>query len=302
MSSNDDANKMAKYLSTFDYLAENPSLLHGGLKYPDKKSAEVIGAWIKESSQHVAGAEVKDDYIVCRDCAVLNGQTKWDQVCVDGYRKYNGKKAVFTIAPANEKGEKEMQVSTYGYYYMTPFGEFLKTKGLSPWYADGFAGVYSSKSYSEDDFIKDYEVFMKEHRENIEQATEFEVVWDDVEYMKDVMDFALKSGLITGYTQTPEYYEAKASYLWDEYGTELEVGKEKHTKINTDEIRVARFLCSQADKEKVLQYLNRMFGKRDTYPEGYKGKQAEGWIAPLIKATDKGVNKKFASYLEANSN
>jgi len=44
-----------------------------------------------------------------------------------------------------------------------------------------------------------------------------------------------------------------------------------------------------------------MFGKRDSYPEGYTGKQHDGWIAPLIKATDKGVNKKFAQYLDASS-
>jgi len=302
LSTDNDTEKISKYMSVFDYLSENPHLLHGGLKFPDKKSAETLDAWVIESRKELEKAEINKDYIICRDCTVLNGQTKWDQVCVDGYRKFDGKKAVFTIAPANEKGEKEMQVSTYGYYYMTPFGEYLKSKGLSPWYGEGYVGLYSSSEYSDVDFVADYEKFMSEHRESIEQSTEFEVVWDDEEYMKNVMDFALSSGMITGYTQTPEYYEAKASYLWDEYGTELEEGKEKHTKINTDKIKVARFLCAQGDKEKVLQYLNRMFGKRDSYPEGYKGKQVEGWIAPLIKATDKGVNKKFASYLEANAN
>ncbi|MDQ5957160.1 MAG: hypothetical protein QG614_135 [Patescibacteria group bacterium] len=300
LSAQNDQSKIAQYLTVFDYIARHPEHIHYDIPSPTPESKKILEQWIGESHEYLEKAEVYDDYILCRNCEVLNGTTKWDQIGVEGYRKYDGKKAVITVSSPDKEGKKEMQISTYGYYYMPPFAEYLKKKGLSPWYGDGYIGMYSQKDYDEDAFISDYKAFMILNREELQEAIEFEVVFDDKEYMEDVMDFALKSGLITGYNTAPEYYLANASYLWDEYG-EGSIA-EKQTKVNRDSIQVVRFLSKGEDKEKIMQYLNRMFGKRDSYPEGYIGKEREGWIAPLIKATDKGVNKKFVQYLETSSN
>ena len=81
-----------------------------------------------------------------------------------------------------------------------------------------------------------------------------------------------------------------------------------------------------------MQYLNNMFGKGQSdistgrpytelkdeegklvkgeekvdydklYPDGYTGKRNDGWIVPLIQVTDKGVNKKAATYLKTSTN
>ena len=300
LSAKDDKDRTAQYLTVFDYLSRHPENLHEGIPAPTGEAKKTLEQWIQESRKHVENAEVRENCIVCRDCEVLGGKTKWDQIGAEGYRKYDGKKAVVTISSPNDEGKKEMQISTYGYYFMPPFAEYLKSKkGLSPWFGDGYLGVYSQEGYDDSDLVSDFESFLSQNREQLENATEFEIVFDDREYMEDVMNFALKSGLITGYTTAPEYYNANASYLWDEYGEGST--DQKQTKVNKDAIQVVRFLAKKEDKEKITQYLNQMFGKRDSYPEGYDGKQHDGWIAPLIKATDKGVNKKFAQYLHASS-
>ncbi len=300
LSSEDDTNKVAQYITVFDYLSQHPEHLHDGIPAPTIETQETLEQWVKESKKQLEKAEVHENYILCKDCEVLNGTTKWDQIGAEGYRKYDGKKAVITVSSVNTDGNKEMQISTYGYYYMPPFADFLKTKGLSPWFGDGYVGLYSKEGYDENNFIHDYEEYLSSHREELENAVEFEVVFDDNEYIQDVMDFALESGLVTGYSTAPEYYNANASYLWDEYGEGTT--NEKQTKVNTDDIKVVRFFVQSNDKEKIMQYLNKMFGKHDSYPEGYSGKEREGWIAPLIKATDKGVNKKFAQYLSSSTN
>jgi len=299
LSAKNDKSKVAQYLTTFDYLARHPEHLHDGIPAPTLEAKQALDQWITESREQLEKAEVHENYVLCRNCEVLNGSTKWDQIGAEGYRKYDGKKAVITVSSPNNEGKKEMQISTFGYYYLPPFAEFLKTKGFSPWYGDGFLGMYTQDGYDENNFVADYEDYLSKNREELENATEFEVVFDDKEYMENVMDFALKSGLVTGYSTTPEYYQANASYLWDEYGEGST--DQKQTKVNRDAVQVVRFLAKSDDKEKIMQYLNRMFGKRDSYPEGYTGKQSDGWIAPLIKATDKGVNKKFAQYLEAST-
>ncbi len=40
------------------------------------------------------------------------------------------------------------------------------------------------------------------------------------------MGEALREELVTGFTKLPDYYKATATYLWDEYGTELAKDKE----------------------------------------------------------------------------
>jgi len=299
LSAQNDKSKVAQYLTVFDYIARHPEHIHDGIPAPTLEAQKALDQWVSESREHLENAEVHEDYILCRNCEVLNGTTKWDQIGAEGYRKYDGKKAVITVSSPNQEGKKEMQISTYGYYYLPPFAEYLKKKGFSPWYGDGYCGMYTQDGYDDNNFIADYESYIATNREELENATEFEVVFDDKEYMEGVMDFALKSGLVTGYNTTPEYYQANASYIWDEYGEGSTT--QKQTKLNRDAIQVVRFFSKVEDKEKIMQYLNQMFGKRDSYPEGYTGKQHDGWIAPLIKATDKGVNKKFAQYLDASS-
>lgn len=299
LAAEDNRSKVAQFLTVFDYLERHPECLHDGIPSPTHEAHDVLERWTQESRAHVDRAEVFDHYIVCNDCAVLDGETRWDQIGVEGYRKYDGKKAVITISPIRDDGKKEVQILTHGAYYLPPFATFLKQKGLAPWYGDGYLGLYTQEDYTEQQLIEDFESYLTKHYEELTQAVEFEVVFDDRAYMEDVMNFALQTGLVTGYNTTPEYYQANSSYLWDEYGDGSTTARQ--TRVNHDAIEVVRFLAQDEDREKITQYLNIMFGKRDAYPDGYTGKQHEGWIAPLIKVTEKGVNSKFAQYLEASS-
>lgn len=330
LSSKNDTEKVAQYLTTFDYLARHPEHLHDGIPAPTPQSKKSLDQWIKDSHEQLEKAEVRENYVLCRNCEVLNGTTKWDEIGAEGYRKYDGKKAVITVSSPDKDGKKEMQISTYGYYYIPPFAGFLKSKGLSPWYGDGFLGMYSQEGYDENNLVADYEEYLTTHREEIENAVEFEIIFDDKEFMENVLDFALTSGIITGYATTPEYYQREASYKWDDYGQGSAM--EKQTKINRDANQVVRFLAKRDDKEKIMQYLNNMFGKGQSdistgrpytelkdeegklvkgeektdydklYPDGYTGKRNDGWIVPLIQVTDKGVNKKAATYLKTSTN
>jgi len=162
----------------------------------------------------------------------------------------------------------------------------LGKQGKSAWFGNGYVGMYSSPEYSQDQFVQDTGEYIDKNRESIKDVAEFEVVFDDQTYLEGVMEEALREGLVTGFTKSPDYYKATATYLWDEYGTGLAEGKERHTNINTDNIIILRFIVSQKDKAKVFDFLN--------------GKLSTKWDTPLIKVTEKGVNKKFKEYLEQN--
>ncbi len=179
-----------------------------------------------------------------------------------------------------------MQASSFGSYYLAPLGEQLNKDGRNAWFGNGYVGLYSTPEYSPDTFIGDTQKFVDENRESIKEAAEFEVIFDDQKYLEEILAEALKSGLITGFTKSPEYYQAAASYLWDEYGHGLEEGKERHTKINTDNIVVLRFIVAEQDKDRVFHFINE--------------KMSQKWDTPLIKVVEKGVNKKFADYLAQN--
>ena len=162
----------------------------------------------------------------------------------------------------------------------------MNKNGRSAWFGNGYVGTYSSPEYGEDQFVKDTEDYIEKNRESIKNVAEFEVVFDDQTFLEGVMEEALREGFVTGFTKSPDYFKATATYLWDEYGTGLAEGKERHTNINTDNIVILRFMVAEKDKAKVFEFLN--------------GKLGAKWDTPLIKVTEKGVNKKFKDYLEQN--
>ena len=99
------------------------------------------------------------------------------------------------------------------------------------------------------------------------------------------MEEALREGLVTGFTKSPDYYKATARI----FGTNTALdcrGQERHTHINTDKIIILRSMVAQKDKAKAFEFLN--------------AKLSTKWDTPLIKVTEKGVNKKFKEYLDQN--
>lgn len=285
----DKEKRLALFLQTFERIAKEGHDPYGSVPFPDTQTKMIFEKWRDESrkaiEQAIRDGSLTKDAVILRDFSPL-GTTRWDQACVDIHRRFNGEKLAITTSKPNDKGEREMQASSFGTYYIAPLGADLNKRGRSAWFGNGYVGTYSSPDYQPDNFVQDTEEYVEKNRESIKDVAEFEVVFDDQSYLEGILEEALREGLVTGFTKSPDYYKATASYLWDEYGTGLAEGKERHTKVNTDNIIILRFMVAQGDKSKVFEFLN--------------SKLSTKWDTPLIKVTEKGVNKKFKDYLEQN--
>lgn len=285
----DKEKRLALFMQTFDRIVEEDLDPYGSVPFPNTQTKLIFEKWQTETRAAIEKAiqdgSTTKDAVILKDFNPL-GTTKWDQACVDIHRRFNGEKVAITTSKPNDKGDREMQASSFGAYYLAPFGAGLSKQGKSAWFGNGYVGMYSSPEYSQDQFILETGEYIEKNRENIKDVAEFEVVFDDQVYLEGVLEEALRDGLLTGFTKSPDYYKATATYLWDEYGTGLAEGKERHTHINTDNIVILRFMVAQKDKAKVFEFLN--------------AKLSTKWDTPLIKVTEKGVNKKFKEYLDQN--
>jgi len=285
----DKEKRLALFLQTFERIAKEGHDPYGSVPFPDTQTKAIFEKWRTETKEAIElalreGSTTKDA-VILKDFNPL-GTTRWDQACVDIHRRFHGEKIAITTSKPNEKGDREMQASSFGAYYLAPFGAELGKQGKSSWFGNGYVGMYSSPEYDQDKFVQETGEYIDKNRESIKDVAEFEVVFDDQTYLEGVMEEALREGLVTGFTKSPDYYKATATYLWDEYGTGLAEGKERHTNVNTDNIIILRFIVAQKDKAKVFDFLN--------------GKLSTKWDTPLIKITEKGVNKKFKEYLDQN--
>ncbi|HQE63197.1 MAG TPA: hypothetical protein PLA38_01335 [bacterium] len=285
----DKEKRLALFLQTFERIVKEGYDPYGSVPFPNTQTKMIFEKWRDESreaiDQAIREGSFTKDAVILRDFSPL-GTTRWDQACVDVHRRFNGEKLAITISRPNDKGEREMQASSFGTYYIAPLGAELSRNGKNAWFGSGYVGLYSSPDYTQDDFIKDVEEYIEKNRESIKNVAEFEVVFDDQQFLESILGEALRGGLVTGFIQSPDYFKATSSYLWDEYGTALAEGKERHTKINTDDIVISRFMVAQRDVSKVFEFLN--------------SKLSTKWDTPLIQITEKGVNKKFKDYLEQN--
>lgn len=283
----DKQKRLALFLQTFERIAKEGHDPYCSVPFPNTQTKSIFEKWQTETKEAVectiSECSLTENAVILRDFSPL-GTTKWDQAGVDIYRRFNGEKVAITISMPDDKGEKEMQVSSFGSYYLASLGAQHTKQGRKAWFGNGYVGMYSSPEYRDGQFVEDTQEYIDKNRENIKNVAEFEVVFDDKVYLEKVMEEALREGLVAGFTKSPDYYKATATYLWDEYGTELAEGKERHTNVNTDNIIILRFMVAQ--KDKIFQFLDE--------------KLSEKWDTPLLKVTEKSVNKKFKDYLEQN--
>ncbi len=285
----DKEKRLALFFQTFERIIKEELDPYGSISFPNVQTKTIFEKWQSETKEAIEQAiregSVTKDAVILQDFNPL-GTTRWDQACVDIHHRFNGEKVTITTSKPDDKGSREMQASSFGTYYLAPLGTEMNKKGRSTWFGNGYVGAYSSPEFETDKFIKETEEYIEKNRENIKDVTEFEVVFDDQVFLEGIMEEALHEGLVTSFTKSPDYYKATATYLWDEYGTGLAEGKERHTHVNTDGIIILRFMVAQKDKNKVFEFLNEKLSTK--------------WDTPLIKITEKGVNKKFKDYLEQN--
>ncbi len=270
LSAENDEEKIAHYLSVFDHLTEHPEHLHEGIPAISETMHTTLTTWLRESAAFVENAEVCDDYIVCRDATLSDGSTRWDEVTVEGHRKYDGKKAIITIAKTNAHGSKEIQISLHGAIHFPQFAAFLKKKHLSPWYGEGYIGLNTNSAYTEEDLIHDYDTFLTEHPQYKVSHTAFEMAFTNADDGNEVLN-DLTPTPDEDRMPTPEAYQMHPSYAWEEFPTLVTDGT-----ANAAGAQIIRHTVPHHDQEVLSRYLGWNTGKalhaRDT------------WVFPLIKA------------------
>jgi len=282
--------KLAAYLTLFNKLSEKPLDITAEIPWHDKKISENIENLIKFSNQKIDEAITKggltENTLLIED--VPYTRAHWDETCIQVARRFDNSKTAVLISQTEVPNRPVILNSSF-VFYLAPLGEQMAKEGLPVWYGTGFIGLDSrrlpkDKEFSSLEIQKRIENYISENKENIEGAVEFEVIFDNKEFLEKIAQEAL-GHLITGYTKSPEYNKITSVYLWNEYGHGLKEG-EIHTKINFDEILSLRFLVPKSLKQKTYDY----FYKRIS----------EYWDTPLIKITERQVPKKFNKYMEEN--
>ena len=283
--------KVAAYMTLFDRLSTEQIDVNSEIPWHDKRVIENVKKLKKFARDKIDESVTKEG--LHKNSLLINGvpyqRSYWDETVVQVARRFNNTRVAIVSSPTEMSSHPVILSSNFSNFYLAPLGEEMAKEKLPVWYGAGYVGIDTrklppEKKFSPSDMQDRIDSYIKEHREDIEGAVEFEVIFDDKDYLEKIAQEALGQ-IITGYTKSPEYYKITAAYLWNEYGKGLKEG-EVHTKVNFDDVLVLRFLVPNKMKEKTYNY--------------FYSRLAEKWDTPLIKMTEREVPKKFAKYTEEN--
>ena len=172
----DKEKRLALFLQTFERIVKEGHDPYGSVPFPNTQTKMIFEKWRSETKEAIEQAlrdgSVTKDAVILKDFNPL-GTTRWDQAGVDIYRRFHGEKVAVTTSKPNEKGDREMQASSFGAYYLGPLGAQLNKDSRGAWFGNGYVGLYSSPEYSADQFVADTEQYIEDNRESIKDVAEF---------------------------------------------------------------------------------------------------------------------------------